>query len=311
MTKLIFMGTPDFSATVLEGLLANSAYEILAVVTQPDRLVGRKKELKMTPVKELALKHNLLVFQPEKLSGSQEMKDLQNLQADGIVTAAFGQFLPMALINSVNFAINVHASLLPKYRGGAPIHYAIINGEKEAGITIMEMVQKMDAGDMVAKASIPITDDDNVGTMFDKLAIVGRDLLLKTLPDYLSGAIQPEKQDESQATFSPNISPEEEIIDWSKSSRAVFNQIRGMYPWPVAYTLLNGERFKIYQAHLVKSSGLPGQVIEKTKKGLVVATGDGALGLDLVQPSGKPRLAIADFLNGQGRSLEVGDILGK
>lgn len=311
MTKLIFMGTPDFSATVLEGLLANSTYEIVAVVTQPDRLVGRKKELKMTPVKELALKHNLLVFQPEKLSVSQEMKDLQNLQADGIVTAAFGQFLPMALINSVNFAINVHASLLPKYRGGAPIHYAIINGEKEAGITIMEMVQKMDAGDMVAKASIPITDEDNVGTMFDKLAIVGRDLLLKTLPDYLSGAIQPEKQDESQATFSPNITPEEEIIDWSKSSREVFNQIRGMYPWPVAYTLLNGERFKIYQAHLANGSGLPGQVIEKTKKNLVIATGDGALELDLVQPAGKPRLAIADFLNGHGRCLEVGDILGK
>lgn len=311
MTKLIFMGTPDFSATVLEGLLADSTYEIVAVVTQPDRLVGRKKELKMTPVKELALKHNLLIFQPEKLSGSQEMKDLQDLEADGIVTAAFGQFLPMALINSVDFAINVHASLLPKYRGGAPIHYAIINGEKEAGITIMEMVQKMDAGDMVAKASIPITDDDNVGTMFNKLAIVGRDLLLKTLPDYLSGAVKPEKQDESQATFSPNITPEEEIIDWAKPSRAVVNQIRGMYPWPVAYTLLNGERFKIYQAHLVEGSGLPGQVIEKTKKGLVIAAGEGALELDLVQPAGKPKMAIAAFLNGQGRSLEVGDILGK
>lgn len=311
MTKLIFMGTPDFSATVLEGLIADKSYEILAVVTQPDRKVGRKKELRMTPVKELAIKYQLRVFQPEKLSGSLELEELKGLNADGIVTAAFGQFLPMSLINSVNFAINVHASLLPKYRGGAPIHYAIMNGEKEAGITIMEMVQKMDAGDMISKASIPISDEDNVGTMFEKLAIVGRDLLLKTLPDYLAGHLIPEKQDESQATFSPNITSEQELLDWTRSSRDLFNQIRGMYPWPVAYTLLNGERFKVYKAHMSEGTGHAGEIIEKTKRSLVVACGQGALSLELVQPSGKPKLIITDFLNGHGRSLEVGDILGK
>lgn len=311
MTKLIFMGTPDFSATVLEGLIADKSYEILAVVTQPDRKVGRKKELRMTPVKELAIKYQLRVFQPEKLSGSLELEELKGLNADGIVTAAFGQFLPMSLINSVNFAINVHASLLPKYRGGAPIHYAIMNGEKEAGITIMEMVQKMDAGDMISKASIPISDEDNVGTMFEKLAIVGRDLLLKTLPDYLAGHLIPEKQDESQATFSPNITSEQELLDWTRSSRDLFNQIRGMYPWPVAYTLLNGERFKVYKAHMSEGTGQAGEIIEKTKRSLVVACGQGALSLELVQPSGKPKLIITDFLNGHGRSLEVGDILGK
>lgn len=311
MTKLIFMGTPDFSATVLEGLIADKSYEILAVVTQPDRKVGRKKELRMTPVKELAIKHQLRVFQPEKLSGSLELEELKGLNADGIVTAAFGQFLPMSLINSVNFAINVHASLLPKYRGGAPIHYAIMNGEKEAGITIMEMVQKMDAGDMISKASIPISDEDNVGTMFEKLAIVGRDLLLKTLPDYLAGHLIPEKQDESQATFSPNITSEQELLDWTRSSRDLFNQIRGMYPWPVAYTLLNGERFKVYKAHMSEGTGHAGEIIEKTKRSLVVSCGQGALSLELVQPSGKPKLIITDFLNGHGRSLEVGDILGK
>lgn len=311
MTKLIFMGTPDFSATVLEGLIADKSYEILAVVTQPDRKVGRKKELRMTPVKELAIKYQLRVFQPEKLSGSLELEELKGLNADGIVTAAFGQFLPMSLINSVNFAINVHASLLPKYRGGAPIHYAIMNGEKEAGITIMEMVQKMDAGDMISKASIPISDEDNVGTMFEKLAIVGRDLLLKTLPDYLAGHLIPEKQDESQATFSPNITSEQELLDWTRSSRDLFNQIRGMYPWPVAYTLLNGERFKVYKAHMSEGTGHAGEIIEKTKRSLVVACGQGALSLELVQPSGKPKLIIKDFLNGHGRSLEVGDILGK
>lgn len=309
--KLIFMGTPDFSATVLKGILADDSYQVLAVVTQPDRAVGRKKEIKMTPVKEVALEHQLPVYQPEKLSGSQEMEDLMALGADGIVTAAFGQFLPMKLINSVDFAVNVHASLLPKYRGGAPIHYAIINGEEEAGVTIMEMVQKMDAGDMVAKASTPITDEDNVGTMFEKLAIVGRDLLLETLPGYLSGDIKPEPQDESQATFSPNISPDQERIDWNKSAREVFNHIRGMYPWPVAHTLLDGNRFKIYEAQLAEGQGQPGQIIEKTKKSLLVATGSGAIFLKTVQPAGKPRMAITDFLNGVGRTLEVGEFLGK
>ena len=311
MTKLIFMGTPDFSATVLKGLLDDSNYDVLAVVTQPDRAVGRKKEIKMTPVKEVALAHNLPVYQPEKMSGSEEMAELITLGADGIVTAAFGQFLPTKLLDSVDFAVNVHASLLPKYRGGAPIHYAIINGEEEAGVTIMEMVKKMDAGDMIAKASTPIADDDNVGTMFEKLAVIGRDLLLKTLPDYIAGNIKPEPQDESKATFSPNITPEQERIDWNKSVRDVFNHIRGLYPWPVAHTLLDGKRFKIYEATLAEGHGKPGEIIEKGKKSLVVATGDGAILLKTVQPAGKPRMSIVDFLNGVGRKLEVGDLIGE
>lgn len=311
MTKLIFMGTPDFSAAVLKGLLDDSNYDVLAVVTQPDRAIGRKKEIKMTPVKEVALAHNLPVYQPEKMSGSEEMAELMTLGADGIVTAAFGQFLPTKLLDSVDFAVNVHASLLPKYRGGAPIHYAIINGEEEAGVTIMEMVKKMDAGDMIAKASTPITDDDNVGTMFEKLAVIGRDLLLKTLPDYIAGNIEPEPQDESKATFSPNITSEEERIDWNKSARDVFNHIRGLYPWPVAHTLLDGKRFKIYEATLAEGHGKPGEIIEKGKKSLVVATGDGAISLKTVQPAGKPRMSIVDFLNGVGRKLEVGDLIGE
>lgn len=311
MTKLIFMGTPDFAATVLEGLLDDANYDVLAVVTQPDRAVGRKKEIKMTPVKEVALAHNLPVYQPEKMSGSDEMAELMTLGADGIVTAAFGQFLPTKLLDSVDFAVNVHASLLPKYRGGAPIHYAIINGDKEAGVTIMEMVKKMDAGDMIAKASTPITDEDNVGTMFEKLAVIGRDLLLKTLPDYIAGNIKPEPQDGSKATFSPNITPEEERIDWNKSAREVFNHIRGLYPWPVAHTLLDGKRFKIYEASLAEGQGQPGQIIEKGKETLVVATGDGAISLKTVQLAGKPRMSVMDFLNGVGRKLEVGELIGE
>ena len=303
------MGTPAFSVPVLDGLV-EKGYEVLAVVTQPDRAVGRKKEIKMTPVKAAALRHKLPVYQPEKISGSDEMAELMTLGADIIVTAAFGQFLPERLLNSVKHAVNVHASLLPKYRGGAPVHYAIIKGDKEAGVTIMEMVKKMDAGDMISQRAIPITDADNVGTMFEKLSLVGRELLLDTLPDYLAGNITPQPQDESQVTFSPNITPEEERIDWQLSARDIFNQVRGMSPWPVAHTIWQGTRFKLHEvvlADLNHVEGTPGQVIEKTKKSLVIATKEGAVSLTIVQPTGKPKMPIQDFLNGLGKNINIGD----
>ncbi|GAX48421.1 hypothetical protein RsY01_2044 [Lactococcus reticulitermitis] len=303
------MGTPAFSVPVLDGLI-EEGYDVLAVVTQPDRAVGRKKEIKMTPVKEAALRHNLPVYQPEKISGSAEMAELMTLGADIIVTAAFGQFLPENLLKSVKHAVNVHASLLPKYRGGAPVHYAIIKGDAEAGVTIMEMVKKMDAGDMISQRAIPITDADNVGTMFEKLSLVGRDLLLETLPDYLAGKITPTPQDETQVTFSPNITPEEERIDWQLSARDIFNQVRGMSPWPVAHTIWQGTRFKLHEVALVESNGvdgIPGQVIEKTKKSLVIATKGGAISLTTVQPAGKPKMPIQDFLNGLGKTINIGD----
>ncbi|MGF1982265.1 methionyl-tRNA formyltransferase [Lactococcus taiwanensis] len=320
-TKIIFMGTPQFAATVLKGLIDSNQYEILAVVTQPDRKVGRKQELRMTPVKELALTVNLPVLQPEKLSGSVEMTQIMALLESGevgIVTAAFGQFLPGKLLDAAQFAVNTHASLLPKYRGGAPIHYAIMNGEKEAGVTIMEMIRKMDAGDMIAQASTPILEEDNVGTMFEKLALVGRDLLLETLPKYLTGELSPQAQNEDEVTFSPNISPEEEKIDWNQSAREIFNKVRGMNPFPVAHTTWNGERFKIYETKVSEnitdssvSDLQPGQVVEKTKKVLKVATGKGVLELLLVQPAGKPKMDVVSFLNGLGQKLQVGDKFGE
>lgn len=320
-TKIIFMGTPQFAATVLKGLIDSNQYEILAVVTQPDRKVGRKQELRMTPVKELALTVNLPVLQPEKLSGSVEMTQIMALLESGevgIVTAAFGQFLPGKLLDAAQFAVNTHASLLPKYRGGAPIHYAIMNGEKEAGVTIMEMIRKMDAGDMIAQASTPILEEDNVGTMFEKLALVGRDLLLETLPKYLTGELSPQAQNEDEVTFSPNISPEEEKIDWNQSAREIFNKVRSMNPFPVAHTTWNGERFKIYETKVSEnitdssvSDLQPGQVVEKTKKVLKVATGKGVLELLLVQPAGKPKMDVVSFLNGLGQKLQVGDKFGE
>lgn len=260
------------------------------------------------------------VLQPEKLSGSVEMTQIMTLLESGevgIVTAAFGQFLPGKLLVVARFAVNTHASLLPKYRGGAPIHYAIMNGEKEAGVTIMEMIRKMDAGDMIAQNSTPILEEDNVGTMFEKLAFVGRDLLLETLPKYLEGQLKAQAQNEDEVTFSPNISPEEEKIDWNKSAREIFNKVRGMNPFPVAHTLWNGERFKIYESkvadEIVNNSDNPlqaGQIVEKTKKSLKVATGNGILELLTVQPAGKPKMDIVSFLNGLGQKMQVGDKLG-
>ena len=311
MKKIIFMGTPPFAATVLQGVIDSGEYEILRVVTQPDRKVGRKQEICMTPVKEVALAHDLPVLQPEKLSGSAELDEIMALGADGIITAAFGQFLPGKLLDSVDFAVNTHASLLPKYRGGAPIHYAIMNGDAEAGVTIMEMVRKMDAGDMISQASTPILDEDNVGTMFEKLAVVGRDLLLETLPKYLSGELKPVPQNEDEVTFSPNISPEQEQIDWSKFAREVFNQIRGMNPFPVAHTLWNGGRFKIYESKVSEGSGKAGTILSKSKKSLTVACGTGAIDLLTVQPAGKPKMDIVAFLNGLGQKIEIGDQFGE
>lgn len=311
MKKVLFMGTPDFSATILEGLMASEDYDVIAVVTQPDRQVGRKREKRATPVKRVALAHGLPVYQPEKLSQDPMLGELKTLEADVIVTAAFGQILPVSLLKAYPSAVNVHASLLPKYRGGAPIHYAIMNGDEETGITIMEMEKEMDAGAIIHQRSLPILDEDTAGTLFEKLAVLGRDLLLETLSPYLEGSISPIPQDATDVTFSPTIKAEEEKIDWSKDSRDAWNQIRGLSPWPVAHTIWKGERFKIHAAHPVEGSGPAGQIITKTKKELVVACQTGALSLDIVQPFGRGKLAIADFLNGAGKDIMIGETFGR
>ena len=308
MTKILFMGTPDFSATVLKGLISDERYEILAVVTQPDRAVGRKKEIRMTPVKEAALEAGLPIYQPEKLSGSQELEDLLALGADGIVTAAFGQFLPSRLLEAMKFSVNVHASLLPKYRGGAPIHYAIMNGEKETGVTIMEMIKKMDAGGIYAQESIPITKQDDVGTMFEKLSLLGRKLLLETLPNILDGQ-KPVPQDESEATFSPNITREQEAIDWHKTAEEIDNQVRGMRPWPIAFTTYEGIRWKLLSVEVLAETTdkAPGTIIRKDKKNLWIACGkQTVLAINELQPAGKGKQAVHDFLNGSGQQVQIG-----
>lgn len=303
------MGTPAFSVPILEGLL-EEGYEVVAVVTQPDRPVGRKKIITPTPVKEAAVKHGLLVLQPEKISGSEEMEKIIALQPDVIITAAFGQFLPEKLLQaSVHGAINVHASLLPKYRGGAPVHYSIINGEKETGVTIMEMIKKMDAGGIYAQESLPITKQDDVGTMFEKLSALGKQLLLKTLPDILNGNLSPRPQDESKVTFSPNITREQEAIDWNKTAEEIDNQVRGMRPWPIAFTTYEQTRWKLLNVEALaeKTTAEPGTIIKKDKKNLWIACGkQTVLAIKELQPAGKGKQAINEFLNGSGQQVMIG-----
>lgn len=299
MSRIIFMGTPDFSTKVLEMLIAKE--DVIAVVTQPDRPVGRKRVMTPSPVKEVALQNGIEVYQPEKISQSEDLQTLIDLKPDLIVTAAFGQILPKALLDAPRLgAINVHASLLPKYRGGAPIHQAIIDGEKETGVTIMYMAPKLDAGDIISQQAIDIEANDDVGSMHDKLSFLGADLLAKTLPDIINGTNERIEQNEEEATFASNISREDERIDWSKSAQDIYNHIRGLSPWPVAYTKLDDKNMKLYQAHIVEGKeGKPGEIIETTKKAIIVGTGSSdAIALTDIQLSGKKRMPTANFLSG-------------
>lgn len=309
MSRVIFMGTPDFSTKILEMLIAKE--DVIAVVTQPDRPVGRKHVMTPPPVKKVALENGIEVYQPEKIAKSDDLQKLIDMQPDLIVTAAFGQLLPKSLLDAPRLgAINVHASLLPKYRGGAPIHQAIIDGEKETGVTIMYMAPKLDAGDIISQQAIEIEPTDDVGSMHDKLSFLGADLLQKTLPEIISGTNDRIKQNDDEATFASNISREDERIDWTQSAQAIYNHIRGLSPWPVAYTQLEDKNMKLYAARIVENKeGQPGEIIETTKKAIIVGTGSSdAIALTEIQLSGKKRMPTANFLSGYQDDL-VGKVL--
>lgn len=309
MISIIFMGTPAFSAPILR-MLHEEGYNILAVVTQPDRPVGRKRILTPPPVKEEALTLGLPVIQPEKLRDSEALQQIIALQPDLIVTAAFGQILPATLLETPRLGcINVHASLLPKYRGGAPIHQAVIDGEKETGVTIMYMVEKLDAGDMISQRAIPIETQDHTGLLFDKLSLVGRDLLKETLPSIIDGTNQRVVQDESQVTFASNISREQERINWAHTADQVYNLIRGLHPWPTAYTTLQGHNVKVWWAQIGTSdkTGAPGEVVAINKDHFEVATTAGTIAIYDLQVAGKKRMTAEDYLNGIGAKLQIGE----
>lgn len=298
MLKIVFMGTPNFSVPILEALIEK--HEVIGVVTQPDKMVGRKKELQASPVKLCAQRHNIPVFQPIKIR--EDYQNIIDLKPDLIVTAAYGQIVGTKLLNSPKYrSINVHASLLPKYRGGAPIHKSIMNGDSETGVTIMYMEKQMDAGDILSQRSIPILDSDNCGTMFEKLSYLGRDLLLEVIDDLILGKTNPIKQDESKVTFAYNITKEEERLDFNKTAIEVFNHVRGLNPSPIAYMVLGEENIKVYDSRVTEYTHNyeVGKVFIKDKNRVMVACGNNTvLELLTVQPVGKRPMAAKDFANG-------------
>ncbi len=303
------MGTPDFSVPVLQTLIKDG-YEVVAVVTQPDRPKGRKRVMTPPPVKVEAQKHGIPVLQPEKIRLEEAYSEVLAYNPELIVTAAFGQILPTPILEAPKYGcINVHASLLPELRGGAPIHYSILQGKPKTGVTIMYMVEKLDAGDILTKVEVPIEEKDHVGTLHDKLSEAGAKLLSETIPSLVLGDLTPIKQNEDEATFAFNIKREQEKIDWTRSGEEIYNHIRGLHPWPVAYTTLNGQVMKVWWGEKVAAEGEPGKVVSLEKDGFIVATGN-CTGIKIteLQPSGKKRMEAAQFLRGNG--IEVGAVLG-
>ncbi|MFC4735550.1 methionyl-tRNA formyltransferase [Bacillus daqingensis] len=307
MKRAVFMGTPDFSVPVLEKILAEG-YDVPLVVTQPDRPRGRKKELIPSPVKQAAQAHGIPVWQPEKLTDG--IAPIEEAEPDIIITAAFGQLLPANVLELPPFGcVNVHASLLPDYRGGAPIHQAVIDGKKETGITIMYMAEKLDAGDIIVQGAIPIHADDTAGTMHDKLSLEGADLLIKALHQIEKGAAERIPQDHESATFAPNITREMEKINWHKPAEAVRNQIRGLVPWPVGYSVIEGIRLKLWEAAVTdhQTDAAPGTILTCEDGVLETACGEGTvIRLIHVQPAGGKPMTADTFLNGKGRKLKRG-----
>lgn len=320
--KIVFMGTPDFARAALEKII-EAGHEILLVVTQPDKPKGRSGELQISDVKACALEHNIPVFQPVRIKLSENVAELKKYDADIYVVAAFGQILSQEILDIPRFGcVNIHASLLPEYRGAAPIQQSIIDGKKETGVTIMQMAAGMDTGDILIQRTIPISEDETGGGLFDKLAVLGGELIVDALPKIERGELTPVPQDEEKATKCGKLSKDMGRIDFTKDAETIRNLVRGLNPWPSAFTSLNGKTFKIWKATAIKE--LPdsmddartalidknetGSVVAVLKDSFIVLTGDGFLQIFEVQLEGKKRMAVKDFL--LGYKLEVGQKLG-
>ena len=302
--RIVFMGTASFSLAVLK-MLIEEDYNIVGVVTQPDRYVGRKKVLTMPDVKVEALKYDIPVIQPARIK--EDYQAIVDLKPDLIITAAYGQIVPQAVLDIPRLGcINVHASLLPLYRGGAPVHQAIIDGQEKTGVTIMYMVKKMDAGDMIAQKETPILEDDTVGILYDRLSDLGAKLLKETLPDILKGINQRIPQDENLVTYAPTLSREDERLDWNMSARQVYNKVRGTNPWPGSYTTYQGKTVKIWagQVHQCENAMKHhahqdnGTIVKIFKDAIGVKVNDGVYLITELQLEGKKRMSVKDYLNG-------------
>lgn len=309
--KIVFMGTPDFAVPSLKKIIAE--YEVAAVFTQPDRPKGRGKKLAMSPVKEVAVEHNIPVYQPVKLRNDGEIIDkLKDMEPDFIIVVAFGQILSKEVLDIPKYGcINLHASLLPKFRGAAPINWSIINGEKFSGNTTMLMDVGLDTGDMLLKNQVEITEDLTAGELHDKLMISGADLLIDTIKGMVAGTIKPVKQIDEESCYASMLNKELAEINWSKSAKEIHNLVRGLNPWPIAYSYYGEFMMKIHKTKIVikNSDKKPGTVLAVDKKGIEVSTGEGTLLIEKLQfPNGKP-LMVEQFIN--GNTIEVGKVLGR
>ncbi|MCR5742567.1 MAG: methionyl-tRNA formyltransferase [Lachnospiraceae bacterium] len=296
--KIIYMGTPDFAVNTLQTLI-DSRHEVIAVFTQPDKPKGRSGQLQMPPVKELAVKYGIPVYQPVKIREQEYVELIQGMGADVAVVAAFGQILPKSILDAPKYGcINVHASLLPKYRGASPIQQSILDGEKETGVTIMKMDVGMDTGDIILQEAFALDQTETGGELFDKLSVMGGPMVLKVLDSFEDGSVTFTKQDESRATHVKMITKENGHIDWNQSAVKIERMVRGYNPWPAAYTYVGSKMFKIWEAKLAETQGLGAGEFIVDDGSMVVGTGDGALRLISVQLEGKKRMNIADFLRG-------------
>ena len=294
------MGTPDFASNILKKLM-DAGHEIIGVVTQPDKQKGRGKKISYSPVKEVALKHHLAIYQPIKAREADFIQEMRELAPEVIVVAAFGQILPKELLDIPPYGcINVHGSLLPKYRGAAPIQYSIIDGESETGITIMHMDVGIDTGDMILQKKLPISDHETGGSLHDKLSDLGAELLIEALKEIKEGTAQRISQDNSKATYVKVLDKTMGNIDFTKPAKKIEQLIRGLNPWPSAYTFLNQKTLKIWSASVENASvsGIPGEIVEVRKDAIVVMTGDGVLVIRELQLEGKKRMTAEAFLRG-------------
>ncbi len=299
--RIVFMGTPDFSVPTLEALVA-SEHEVVGVVTQPDKPKGRGKEIHMSPVKECALQHNIPVYQPVRARDEAFVDEMRALNPDVMVVIAFGQILPKSLLELPKYGcVNIHASLLPKYRGAAPIQWAVINGDEETGITTMMMDVEMDTGDMLEKTVVKLDPEETGGSLFDRLSLLGGDLILSTLSKLEKGEITPVPQDHEKATYVKKISKSMGDIDWTMDAVSIERLVRGLNPWPSAFTRWNGKMLKIWEAKVLPDPDvkLPcGSVISASDEGLKIQTGAGVLCVTSLQLEGKKRMDTAAFLRG-------------
>jgi methionyl-tRNA formyltransferase len=306
--KIIFMGTPDFAAASLEALI-DSRHEIQAVVTQPDKPKGRKGELTPSPVKVVAEEKGIKVYQPLKVRDEEFVETLRAYNPDVIVVVAFGQIIPLSILQMPKFGcVNIHGSLLPKYRGAAPIQWAVLDGEKETGITTILMDEGIDTGDILLKKTIKIDTDETSGSLFDKLMALGAETILETLDELEKGNLTPTKQGESPTAYAKMLTKAMGLIDFTRPAKELDCFVRGMNPWPSAYTLLSGKTLKLWKVRAVEGSGKAGSVIDIGKESFTIACGEGAIEVLEVQLEGKKRMSAGDFL--KGITLNIGQELG-